>query len=127
MEDIRNRSDIDKLVSTFYGKVLNDDLIGYLFTDVAQLNLETHLPIIADFWEMVLLGASTYQKNPIPVHLALGEKSPLLPEHFARWLDRWQQTVDELFAGNVAEQAKIRALSIATVMQTKIWQATQKI
>lgn len=122
MEDIRNRSDIDTLVKTFYSKVLNDDLIGFLFTDVARLNLEHHLPIIADFWEMVLLGSPTYQKNPIPVHLALNSKSPLLPEHFARWLQLWQQTVDELFIGNVAEQAKIRAMSIATVMQTKIWQ-----
>lgn len=120
MQDITNRSDVEQLVSQFYSKALTDDVIGYLFTDVARLNLEHHLPIIADFWEMVLLGSQTYQKNPIPAHVALNRKSPLLPEHFVRWLHIWQQTVDELFIGNVAEQAKIRATSIATVMQTKI-------
>lgn len=122
MQDINSRIDIDQLIRAFYEKALTDDVIGYLFTDVAQLNIVTHLPVIADFWEMVLLGSPTYQKNPIPVHLALNKKSPLLPMHFARWLLLWQQTVDELFVGNTAEQAKIRAISIATVMQTKIWQ-----
>ena len=36
--DIRNRKDIEKLVNTFYDKVKTDEVIGYLFNDVAQLS-----------------------------------------------------------------------------------------
>ena len=36
--DIRNRKDIEKLVNTFYDKVKTDEVIGYLFNDVAQVN-----------------------------------------------------------------------------------------
>ena len=35
-----------------------DEVIGYLFTDVARLDLEEHLPQIGNFWEQVLLQPS---------------------------------------------------------------------
>ena len=54
-KDIENRQDIELLLNRFYEKVFKDDLIGRFFTEVVPLNLETHLPIIADFWESVLL------------------------------------------------------------------------
>src|SRR5690606_3660552 len=60
MRDIENRADIDALMSLFYNKVLTDDVIGYLFTDVAKLDLDHHLPVIGDFWETVLLGTGNY-------------------------------------------------------------------
>jgi len=34
-------------------------------------------------------------------------------EHFQRWLEIFEQTVDELFAGEMADAAKIRAKMIA--------------
>ena len=40
----------------FYGKAMSDPVIGWLFTDVARLDLEAHVPQIASFWETVLLG-----------------------------------------------------------------------
>nr|WP_293842570.1 group III truncated hemoglobin [uncultured Arsenicibacter sp.] len=121
MSDITTRADLEQLIGQFYGKAMQDAVIGFLFTDVAKLDLASHAPVIVDFWEMVLLGGTAYRQNPIPVHLSLNRQSPLTAAHFDRWLALWQETVDELFAGNTAEQAKIRALSIATVMQTKIY------
>ncbi|MBK8305279.1 MAG: group III truncated hemoglobin [Chloracidobacterium sp.] len=47
--DIENRADIDLLMQNFYQRALADDVIGYIFTDVAHLDLESHLPIIGDF------------------------------------------------------------------------------
>ena len=41
--DIRNRKDIEKLVNAFYEKVKTDEVIGYLFTDVAKVNWELQI------------------------------------------------------------------------------------
>jgi hemoglobin len=43
--------------------------------------------------------------------------------HFDRWLELFRNTVDRLFAGPNAEEAKLRALSIATVMLVKVQQS----
>ncbi len=47
--DIANREDIDRLVSVFYGKLLEDNSINYIFNNVIKINMEAHLPLIADF------------------------------------------------------------------------------
>jgi hemoglobin len=58
--DIVDRADCERLVRAFYGRALTDPVIGFLFTDVAHLDLEAHVPVITSFWETVLLGAQTY-------------------------------------------------------------------
>lgn len=116
MPDIETRADIDALMHHFYALVIHDDVIGYLFTDVAKLDLAKHLPIIGDFWESVLFNNGVYQRhgrNPMQVHAALHLKSPLLPEHFRRWLHIFTTTVDALYAGQRANMAKMRATTIA--------------
>jgi len=40
--------------------------------------------------------------------------------HFKHWLSSFNDSVDELFEGQMAHTAKSRALSIATVMKIKI-------
>lgn len=119
--DIQTTQDIENLMRSFYKKVLIDKEIGYIFTEVAQLDLETHLPHICAFWENVLLGSSSYKKNVLQVHLDLHKEEALQPEHFQRWLMIFDETVDNQFEGKIANLAKIRAHSIATVMQTKIY------
>jgi hemoglobin len=54
------------------------------------------------------------------VHMDLHDQSRLLPEHFAVWLEHFNNVLDSLFAGPTVEMAKTRALSIATVMQIKM-------
>ncbi|MET0600617.1 MAG: group III truncated hemoglobin, partial [Baekduia sp.] len=58
--DIQTREDCERLVRTFYGRALTDPLIGWIFTDVAKLDLEEHVPTITSFWETMLLGARSY-------------------------------------------------------------------
>ncbi len=120
MKDIENRQDIENLLTLFYEKALKDAEIGYLFTEIAHINLETHLPHIADFWEMVLFQKEGYTKNVLQIHQHLHEKSPLQPAHFRRWLDLFLETIDAHFLGENAERAKQRAQSVATVIQTKL-------
>ena len=118
-KDIENRADIDLLMQRFYARAMTDDVIGYIFTDVAKLDLEHHLPVIGHFWETLLFRTGNYSRhgrNPLEVHGTLSEKSPLLPEHFDRWLLVLDETVDELFQGEVATFIKTRAEAIAARM-----------
>ncbi|MDQ6787935.1 MAG: group III truncated hemoglobin [Acidobacteriota bacterium] len=118
-KDIETRADIDVLMNRFYSKAMTDDLLGYIFNDVAKLDLELHLPIIGDFWETLLFGTRDYQKhgrNPLQIHGELNLKTPLQREHFQRWLEIFRGTVDEFYSGERAEFAKSRAEAIANRM-----------
>lgn len=119
-KDIGSRKDIELLVTTFYEKVKADDTIGYIFNEVAKVNWEKHLPVMFDFWENVLFYTGAYNGNPMIAHQQLHSVSPFTKGHFKKWEALFTLTVDELFEGNNAELAKQRALSISTVMQTKI-------
>jgi len=54
------------------------------------------------------------------VHGVLHQSANFTAEHFNVWLKLFTSTVNELFEGEKAELAKQRAISIATVMQTKL-------
>lgn len=120
MKDIETREDIDRLMHVFYERALADDVIGYIFTDVAKLDLEKHLPIIGDFWESLLFGTGVYQqhgRNPLMVHHELHAMSPLFTEHFERWLELFEHAVNENFKGERADFIKLRAHAIARRFQ----------
>ena len=121
-KDIASREDLLLLVKSFYDKLLTDDTISYLFTDVANINLEHHLPVLVDFWDSILFSSDTYRKNAMQPHLILHEKSPLKKHHFETWLKYFKVTVDELFEGDKAFLAKEKASSIATIIQIKLLQ-----
>ena len=121
--DIETRDDLFVLLQKFYDTLLQDETISYIFTDVAKIDMEHHLPIIVDFWEMVLFDAPTYKKNAIQPHLVLNEKSKFEKHHFDTWLRTFAQTVDELFEGKNAFAAKQKAKSIATIIQIKMAQS----
>ena len=117
--DIENREDIDELMRAFYADAMRDDVIGYIFTDVAKLDLNHHLPIIGDFWETMLFQTGAYAKhgrNPLQVHGALSDKEPLTLEHFTRWLEIFTSKIDGLFEGERADFLKLRANAIANRM-----------
>jgi len=119
LPDITGRADIKRLIDSFYDKVKQDDTIGYIFNDVAKVDWEHHLPIMYDFWEGIIFQKGNYSGNPMSVHIALNQKTPLLPAHFSRWKEIFLETVNELFEGTNAELARQRAVSIATMMQIK--------
>ena len=120
MKDIETREDIDALMQEFYKRALADEKIGFIFTDVMKLDLEHHLPIIGDFWESLLLGEMKYHRhgrNPMQVHQHINEKVELHHEHFERWLEIFSGVMDEMFAGELADQAKMRSKAIAHNIQ----------
>ena len=118
--DIRNRADIEKLVEHFYAKLLLDNEMKIIFHDVVKIDLIQHMPILCDFWEGILFGTGGYRRNTMKKHLDLHFRYPLTPAHFNFWLSTFNQTVDELYDGVKASEAKDKALSIAAVIQVKI-------
>ncbi len=118
--DISNRADIERMVLQFYEKVKADKTIGFIFTEVVEMNWEKHIPVIVDFWETILLDNPVYTKNAMEVHYDLNKKIPLQKEHFDSWVHLFTTTIDDLFEGKVTELAKTRARSIAAVMLFKM-------
>lgn len=118
--DIEDREDCERLVRAFYGRALTDPMIGFIFTDIAKLDLERHVPVIASFWETVLLGAQSYRGGAFAPHAALNERVPLRPGHFVRWLTLWRAAVDEHFAGPKAELAKAHADRVAAAFERRL-------
>lgn len=111
--DLVDRNDVNELVRSFYASAFDDPLIGPIFTDVAEMDLEHHLPIMCDFWETVLFRANLYHRNALQLHFALHQRHPLTQEHFDRWLALWVATVDAHFSGPTADLAKVQAKRIA--------------
>ena len=120
MKDIENRQDLEVLLSEFYSRLLRDPTISYIFTDVARINLQEHLPHIVDFWEQSVLYTGSYRKNVLQIHHDLNSKEKLTNAHFETWLNHFNAVTDALFAGSNSEKIKTRALSIATIMKIKI-------
>ena len=119
LTDISTRADIEIMVNRFYDKVKSDDLISFFFTDIVQVNWPAHLPKMYDFWESIAFGTSAYKGEPMTAHIQLSKKQAMTVEHFNRWLKLFQQTIDENFSGEKADEIKMRAGSIATIMQIK--------
>ncbi len=119
-KDIENREDIKVLVNSFYQKVKKDAVIGYLFLEVVDINWEKHLPVMYDFWEMLLLDGSAYKGAPMRPHLEINQKERLTQAHFDRWLSLFNATLDEHFEGKVTEEAKVKAWNIAQTWAYKL-------
>ncbi len=126
MNDIQNQDDLFLLVDVFYKKLLADDNISYIFTDVVKIKLEEHLPILVTFWSQSILSTGGYSNNLTQIHLDVNQKEYLSPELFKIWLRHFNDTVDALFLGTKAEKIKVDALNIATVLQIKIAQENRK-
>jgi hemoglobin len=118
--DIDTRDDCERLVREFYSRALIDPIIGWIFVDVAKLDVEAHVPQIASFWETILLGAQSYRGGAFRPHAELHTKVRLREGHFVRWLALWRATVDELFAGERAELAKAHAERVAQAFSARL-------
>jgi hemoglobin len=120
--DITARRDIILLVDTFYDTIRKDEMLGYIFDNIAHVNWVKHLPIMYDFWENTLFFTGSYSGNPVLSHTHLHKLFPLTKAHFDHWNVLFVTTIDDLFEGAKAELAKQRALSISIVLQIKIAQ-----
>ncbi len=115
-KDIENLDDIKLMVDEFYGRVKQNPLIGPIFIGVIKDNWPAHLEKLYRFWQTVLLSEPTYSGSPFKPHAHL----PVSKKHFDVWLGLFNQTVNEHFAGPVADEAKWRAQKMAEMFLMKI-------
>lgn len=120
VHDIRSRNDIVQLLKAFYKKVYLDEALRPFFTEVVNVDVASHVELLADFWESVLFGKEGYQGNPMRIHEALHERRALESQHFERWIALFCQTIDEAWFGLNSNRLKTRARGIATLMRTKL-------
>lgn len=119
-KDIESREELEDFLKAFYKKAFADDLIGIFFTEVVPLDLKTHIPVIANFWESVAFNKPSYRKNVMEVHQHIHHLSKIKKKHLDRWVKLFTETLDEYFEGSRAELMKQRARSIATLMDIKL-------
>lgn len=101
--------DIKLMVDSFYERVRKDDLIGPIFDEIIKVDWTSHLPRMYTFWETVAFQQAGYKGDPIGKHQAVARQVELKPEHFERWLALFEETVNALFDGRIAEMVKQRA------------------
>jgi hemoglobin len=116
LNDITTFEDVKLLVDTFYSKVQKDEFIGPIFNEKIGNRWPEHLEKMYRFWQTILLEVHSYTGSPFPPHKHL----PVDKEHFDRWMQIFIETIDSLFVGPLAEEAKIRAKNMAEMFNYKI-------
>lgn len=122
-EDLKNREDINKLVLSFYGKIRENEEIGYFFNNSIQ-DWDAHLEKLTDFWESNLFFTGNFHGNPAVAHVKVDMENnhSISQYHFGIWLNLWFQTIDELFEGEMAQRLKDNARKMSTHLFMRIYQ-----
>lgn len=115
-KNIEDREDVILLVNKFYQRVRQDELIGPIFNEKIGKHWAEHLQKLYDFWESRLFDKDIYQGRPLFVHKPL----PIDAQHFDRWLKLWNETIDDYFVGDIADQAREKAENIGRFFQEKL-------
>jgi len=101
-------------MTAFYEKAIKDQELGPFFIneigdDITDEDWTDHIELLADFWLAKLLGEDTYYGNFVGAHVKM---PPIKRESFARWLELFSQTADEVYAPDTAELFKIKAIAL---------------
>lgn len=116
MKDIESQEDIVLLVDAFYAEVQKNELLAPVFNKHLANKWDVHHEKLYRFWQTVLFKEKTYSGKPHKLH----DKMVVSSNHFDLWIKIWQQTVDVLFVGDVAERAKYRGQTMADSFFEKI-------
>ena len=101
-------------MTSFYAKAIEDKDLAPFFIDeigddLADEDWIAHIDLLADFWLTKMLGEDTYYGNFIGAHV----KMPFIKrESFARWLELFSQTADEVYEQDTAELFKKKAIEL---------------
>jgi hemoglobin len=109
--DIVAIEDIKLMVDFFYAKGREDDMLSFIFNDRIRDRWSEHLEKMYKFWQTVLLDEHTYFGAPFPPHATLD----INYTHYERWVQLFNETIDHLFIGDKAQEAKWRGQKMAQI------------
>lgn len=113
-----SQENIKQLVWHFYQKIQQDELLGPIFNEVAQVDWSHHLPLICQFWNSILLKTHEYHGNAYRKHVNLGQKIKLNETHFKRWLQLFEQEASVHLPTQQAHEIMIKARLIAESLKS---------
>jgi hemoglobin len=114
--DIASENDVGVLVRRFYRAAIPDPVLGPVFERFG-VDWAHHLPRLNAYWRGALLDRPRLTTNTVAVHSDVRSVAPFGEEHIARWLELWEETVDELFVGPLAKRAKERARQVGRALR----------
>ncbi len=115
--DINSKEDIALLIHFFYNQALNDDLLKPIFDEFIHQELwNIHVNNIINFWSMVIFKNDDYSGNVFSKHKVMG----LTKEQIDQWVSIFLESVNQLFSGTNAEEAKLRAVMLGNIFKSKI-------
>jgi hemoglobin len=106
---------IERLVTTFYARVRDDELLGPIFA-ARVADWDVHLKKMCAFWSSVALMSGRYSGQPMQAHLPL----PVDQTHFDRWLRLFEETANEVCTPAGAAHFVERARRIAESLRMGI-------
>lgn len=101
-------------MTLFYKKAIQDEELAPFFIDeigddITDEGWIEHIELLADFWLAKLLGEDTYYGNFVGAHVKMPH---IKRESYAKWLELFSQTADEVYIPDVAELFKKKAVQL---------------
>jgi len=110
------KENINKLVVTFYTKVLKDEKISPFFIEKLGADMKSeiwqkHITLLTNCWFTISFGRGEYNGSPFAPHMQI---SGLDRESFERWLKLFFEALDKIYVEDIALKFKERASIIAS-------------
>jgi len=112
-------------MTSFYEKAIHDQELASFFIDEIGDDLTDedwieHIELLADFWLAKILGEDTYYGNFVGAHVKMPH---IKRESYAKWLELFSQTADEVYGPDIAELFKKKAVQLVK----EFFSSTKKI
>lgn len=122
--DSINMDGISALMEIFYEKIRADKSgLGGIFNEKIGTDEESwdkHKAKIASFWQGMLLGQGDYNGQPMKAHIDL---PPFKRELFGVWLGLFEESLNIVFAPQIAKEILNKARGIAQRFEYMIFEA----
>ena len=110
------KENLNKLVVTFYTRVLKDEKIAPFFieklgSDMSSELWQKHITLLTNFWYTISHGRGEYNGSPFAPHMQI---SGLDKESFEAWLRLFFSSVEKIYVEDIANKFKERSSIIAS-------------
>lgn len=106
------------MVGAFYEKVRRDAQLAPIFTAALGDDWRGHIQRMCDFWSTAMRMSRRYKGDMLAAHRRL---LGLHPRLFQRWLELFEQTIDEHFAAKAGTALHDRARKSARNLQLALF------